>query len=82
MIATRLFESIEIDGQNQRPEFTPRTGEPMLVVCLWSKWVDPKGKEPELLSFATITDEPEPEVAAAGHDRTISNIKPEPPEPR
>jgi len=30
-----------------------------------------------VLSFAAITDEPEPEVAAAGHDRTIINLKPE-----
>ena len=30
-----------------------------------------------LMSFAAITDDPEPEVAAAGHDRTIINIKPE-----
>lgn len=29
-----------------------------------------------MLSFAAITDEPEPEVAAAGHDRTIINLKP------
>jgi putative SOS response-associated peptidase YedK len=29
----------------------------------------------DLLSFAAITDEPEPEVAAAGHDRTIINLK-------
>lgn len=28
-------------------------------------------------SFAAITDEPEPEVAAAGHDRTVINIRPE-----
>lgn len=34
-------------------------------------------KEPDLLSFAAITDDPEPEVAAAGHDRSIINIKPE-----
>ena len=27
--------------------------------------------------FAAITDDPEPEVATAGHDRTIINIKPE-----
>ena len=32
---------------------------------------------PDLYSFAAITDDPEPEVAAAGHDRTIINIKPE-----
>lgn len=77
MIADRFYEHVEIDGENRILEFTPRTGEPMLVACLWSRWSDPKGREPELLSFAAITDEPEPEVAAAGHDRTIVNIKPE-----
>lgn len=65
------------DGKNQVVQFTPRTREPMLVACLWSHWVGPTGKEPDLLSFAAITDDPEPEVAAAGHDRTIINIKPE-----
>ena len=30
-----------------------------------------------MLSFAAITDESEPEIAAAGLDRTIINIKPE-----
>ena len=35
------------------------------------------GIEPDLPCFAAITDEPEPEVAAAGHDRTIINIRPE-----
>lgn len=43
----------------------------MYVPCLFSHWTDPKGQEPELWSFAAITDDPEPEVAAAGHDRTI-----------
>jgi putative SOS response-associated peptidase YedK len=33
--------------------------------------------EPDLLSIAAITDEPPPEVAAAGHDRCIVPIKPE-----
>lgn len=78
MVADRFYENVEgEDGGNQVLEFTPRTGEPMLVACLWSHWTDPKGKEPDLWSFAAITDEPEPEVAAAGHDRTIINIKPE-----
>ncbi|MBV6788497.1 SOS response-associated peptidase family protein [Xanthomonas euvesicatoria] len=78
MVADRFYENVEgPDGQNQRIEFVPRTGEPMLVACLWSHWRDPTGVEPDLLSFAAITDEPEPEVAAVGHDRTIINIKPE-----
>ncbi|RZZ90584.1 SOS response-associated peptidase family protein [Pseudoxanthomonas winnipegensis] len=78
MVADRFYENVEgPDGKNRVLEFVPRTGEPMLIACLWSHWVDPNGVEPDLLSFAAITDEPEPEVAAAGHDRTIINIKPE-----
>ncbi|MBH1611059.1 SOS response-associated peptidase family protein [Stenotrophomonas maltophilia] len=78
MVVDTFYENVEgPDGKNQVVQFTPRTGEPMLVACLWSHWKDPAGKEPDLLSFAAITDDPEPEVAAAGHDRTIINIKPE-----
>jgi putative SOS response-associated peptidase YedK len=47
----------------------------MLVACLWSRWT--AQGEPDLLSFAAITDEPPPEVAAAGHDRCIIPIKPQ-----
>ncbi|OWQ68425.1 SOS response-associated peptidase family protein [Stenotrophomonas maltophilia] len=78
MVVDTFYENVEgPDGKNQVVQFTPRTGEPMLVACLWSHWKDPAGREPDLLSFAAITDDPEPEVAAAGHDRTIINIKPE-----
>ena len=77
VVADRFYENVEVDGRNQVLEFAPRTGEPMLIACLWSHWRDPAGQEPDLLSFAAITDDPEPEVAAAGHDRTIINIKPE-----
>lgn len=78
IVATRFYENVEgEDGKNKVLEFEPKTGDPMLIACLWSHWTDPKGKEPDLLSFAAITDDPEPEVAAAGHDRTIINIKPE-----
>ena len=56
-------------------EFRPSNGLPMLVACLWSRWTAPG--EPDLLSFAAITDEPPPEVAAAGHDRCIIPIKEE-----
>jgi putative SOS response-associated peptidase YedK len=77
VIADTFYENVEgPDGRNRVLQFTPRTREPLLIACLWSHWVDPKGVEPDLLSFAAITDEPEPEVAAAGHDRTIINIKP------
>jgi putative SOS response-associated peptidase YedK len=75
MIASRFFENVRRDGQNVVLEFTPRTGQDMLVACLWSRWMAPGQRE--LLSFAAITDEPPPEVAAAGHDRCIVPIKPE-----
>lgn len=56
-------------------EFRPEPQQDMLVACLWSHWEDTG--EPDLYSFAAITDEPPPEVAAAGHDRCIIPIKPE-----
>lgn len=70
----RFFENVSRDGRNVVLEFAPADQQPMLVACLWSRWTGPEG---ELLSFAAITDEPPPEVAAAGHDRCIIPIKPE-----
>ena len=78
IIADTFFENVEgPDGKNLVLQFTPRDREPLFIACLWSHWKDPKGAAPDLLSFAAITDDPEPEVAAAGHDRTVINIKPE-----
>ena len=47
----------------------------MFIACLWSHWTDPS--EPDLRGFAAITDEPPADVAAAGHDRCIINLRPE-----
>jgi putative SOS response-associated peptidase YedK len=69
-----LLETHERD-ENVVLEFRPSNGELMHVACLWSRWSAPG--ERDLLSFAAITDEPPPEVAAAGHDRCIIPIKPE-----
>ncbi|MBB5465642.1 putative SOS response-associated peptidase YedK [Paraburkholderia sp. CI2] len=69
-----LLETHERD-ENVVLEFRASNGQLMLVACLWSRWSAPG--EPDLLSFAAITDEPPPEVAAAGHDRCIVPIKPE-----
>lgn len=78
MIVTAFFENVRRDGQNVVLEFRPRPRHEMLVACLWSHWTPPHGSsERELLSFAAITDEPPPEVAAAGHDRCIIPIRPE-----
>lgn len=49
----------------------------MLVACLWNHHPGNERGEGELYSFAAITDDPPPEIAAAGHDRCIIPIKPE-----
>jgi putative SOS response-associated peptidase YedK len=56
-------------------QFKPEPAQTMYIACLWSHWTDPK--EPDLRGFAAITDEPPAEVAAAGHDRCIINLKTE-----
>ncbi len=61
--------------QNIVLQFTPTPPQPMLIACLWSHWTDPH--EPDLCGFAAITDEPPPDVASAGHDRCIINLRPE-----
>ena len=55
-------------------EFRPQPRQDMLIACLYSHW---QQDGEELWSFAAITDEPPPEVAAAGHDRCIIPIKEE-----
>jgi putative SOS response-associated peptidase YedK len=62
-------------AENLVLEFRPRPTQDMLVACLWSRWTAPG--EPDLLSFAAITDEPPAEVAAAGHDRCIIPLRAE-----
>ena len=86
MVANAFFENVSrhrMEGRELAPgekeenvilEFRPRPTQDMLIACLWSRWQAPG--EPDLLSFAAITDEPPAEVAAAGHDRCIIPIKP------
>jgi len=87
LIASAFFEHVpqhKREGRELAPgeqpvdtilEFKPEGLDEMLVACIWSRWRAPG--QPDLLSFAAITDEPPPEVAAAGHDRCIIPIKPE-----
>ncbi len=76
MLVDSFFENVQREGRNQVLHFVPRPAGTMLIACLFAEWRDPKGGWP-LLSFAAITDEPPPEVAAAGHDRMIISLKPE-----
>jgi putative SOS response-associated peptidase YedK len=61
--------------QNVVLQFTPSPPQTLLIACLWSHWTDPS--EPDLRGFAAITDDPPPDVSAAGHDRCIINLRPE-----
>jgi putative SOS response-associated peptidase YedK len=75
MVTTAFFENVQRDGRNAVLGFKPKGIGDMFVACLWSRWTKPG--EPDLLSFAAITDEPPAEVAAAGHDHCIIPIKEE-----
>ncbi len=87
MVANAFYENVsrhKMEGrelaagekeENVILQFKPDSSQEMLVACLWSHWTG--AGEPDLLSFAAITDEPPAEVAAAGHDRCIIPIKAE-----
>jgi putative SOS response-associated peptidase YedK len=87
MLATTFYENVKrhnmegrelAEGEKEENvvlEFKPNGLDEMWVACVWSRWTAPG--QPTLLSFAAITDEPPPEVAAAGHDRCIIPIKPD-----
>jgi putative SOS response-associated peptidase YedK len=87
MVVESFYENVQLHIKERRElaagereqnivlEFTPNPPQPMLIACLWSHWTDPQ--EPDLLGFAAITDDPPPDVASAGHDRCIINLRPE-----
>lgn len=87
MVADAFYENVALEdfehralepgeeSQNLVLEFKPQATEPMLFACVWDCWQ--KSGERDLYSFAVITDEPPPEVAATGHDRCPIPIKPE-----
>jgi len=77
-VALNDFEKRELrpgeKPQNLVLHFNPKPASDMFVACLWDRW-EKKG-EPDLYSFAAITDEPPSEVAATGHNRCIIPLKP------
>ena len=85
MLASAFYENVKLhrmegrelaEGEKEENvvlEFKPDGLDEMWVACVWSRWTAPG--QPSLLSFAAITDEPPPEVAAAGHDRCIIPLK-------
>jgi putative SOS response-associated peptidase YedK len=75
MVVESFYENVQRQGKNAVLQFTPQPAQIMFIACLWSHWVD--AHEADLHGFAAITDEPPPDVAAAGHDRCIINLRPE-----
>jgi putative SOS response-associated peptidase YedK len=87
MVVESFYENVKLHASEHRElrereeeqnvvlQFSPNPPQTMLIACLWSRWTDPQ--EPDLRGFAAITDEPPADVAAAGHDRCIINLRPE-----
>lgn len=85
VLISSFFENVALNDYEKRPlregereknlvlHFNPRPATMMLVACLWDQWQSP-GK-PDLYSFAAITDDPPPEVAATGHNRCLIPLK-------
>ena len=60
-------------AQNLVLHFKPRMAAPMLLACVYDCWRRPG--ERDLYSFAAITDDPPPEIAAVGHERCVIPLK-------
>jgi putative SOS response-associated peptidase YedK len=77
-VPLHLFEKRTLgEGEKEKNlvlHFNPQPPQEMLVACLWSHWTHTS--DPDLYSFAAVTDEPPPEVAATGHNRCIIAIQP------
>jgi putative SOS response-associated peptidase YedK len=54
-------------------QFNPRPAIEMYAACIWDHWRAPSA--PDLWSFAAISDEPPPEIAATGHQRCLVPLK-------
>jgi putative SOS response-associated peptidase YedK len=78
-VPLHLFEQRALgEGETEKNlvlHFNPQPPQEMLVACLWSHWTHKS--DPDLYSFAAVTDDPPPEVAATGHNRCIIAIKPD-----
>lgn len=87
MVMTSFCEEVTEDARRESShagnresaslEFAPESPRDLLVPCLWNFSLRSTPEERDIFSFAAITDEPPPEIAAAGHDRCLVSIKPE-----
>lgn len=90
VVASRFYESVSlhrlqgrdlVPGEREQSveiEFQAEPKQELLLACLW-RYVEPEQDEEGagFYSFAIITRDPPPEVAATGHDRCVIAIRPE-----
>jgi putative SOS response-associated peptidase YedK len=88
VVASRFYESVSLHRLQQRElapgerdvsaeiRFEAEPKQELMLACLW-RYVEATDDEGGFYSFAIITRDPPPEVAAAGHDRCVIAIKPE-----
>jgi putative SOS response-associated peptidase YedK len=77
-VPTHRFERRELGPGEKEANtilhFQPQPPTDMLVACLWDHWT--KAGEPQLWSFAALTDEPPAEIAQTGHERCVIALPP------
>jgi putative SOS response-associated peptidase YedK len=78
-VPRHLYERRELKPDekpaNMILQFNPRPATEMLVACLWDHWSGAGAQD--LWSFAAVTDEPPPEIAATGHQRCVIALREE-----
>jgi putative SOS response-associated peptidase YedK len=85
LLITSFYENVSLHDFEKRPlrkgeaeqnlilHFNPRPTTTMILACLRDHWERPG--ETDLYSFAAITDDPPPEVAATGHNRCVIPLR-------
>jgi putative SOS response-associated peptidase YedK len=88
VLASKFYESVSLhrlQGRDLAPgerdtsveiRFKAYPPQDLYLACLW-RYVEDTPDEPGFYSFALITRDPPPEVAAAGHDRCVVAIRPD-----
>lgn len=69
LVISSFFENVKRGDEEKNVvlQFKPRGFDRMVIPCVWDRWT--QEGQPDLYSFALITDEPPKEVSEAGHDR-------------
>jgi putative SOS response-associated peptidase YedK len=78
-VPRHLYEKRELKPDEKETnmvlQFNPRAATEMRVACLWDHWSGTDA--PDLWSFAAVTDQAPPEIAATGHPRCMIALRQE-----